>query len=325
VSGDARRAGRLAGRVAIVTGGGGAIGTEHCLLLAKEGAKVVVNDIGASAVADGQPSNADRVVAKIREAGGEAVADTNSAADFAGAAAVVEHAVDVFGRVDILVNNATMGLNNDLWRFTEEEYELALSVNLTGYLAMTKHVIPHMARQGKGAIVNTSSGSGFGHPSYVAYAAAKEGVVGLTRTTAMEVGRFGIRANAIRPAAATYQATSIYHERTHRWRTLMARTMRPRGIRTRDDAKDPNVRSPAKISPFVVWLCTDAASHVNGRVFHVLGDHVGLYPEPDCERIISRPGGWDLDALDLSGWSLTAHLTNDYLFPDDPELSTFEP
>lgn len=317
--------GRLEGRVAIVTGGGGAIGAEHCLLLAREGAKVVVNDIGASAVAEGQPSNADRVVAMIRDAGGEAVADDHSAATFDGAAEVVAHAVDAFGRVDILVNNATMGLNNDLWRFTQEEYDLAMSVNLTGYFAMTKHVIPHMAAQGRGAIVNTASGSGFGHPSYAAYAAAKEGVIGLTRTTAMEVGRFGIRANAIRPAAATFQATSIYHERTHRWRALMAATMRPRGIRTKDDAKDTAVRAPSKISPFVVWLCTDAAAHVNGRVFHVMGDHVGLYPEPDCERIITQVGGWDLDSLDVSAPSLTATCTNDYRFADRPDLTTFEP
>lgn len=316
---------RLEGRVAIVTGGGGAIGTQHCLLLAQEGAKVVVNDIGASAVAEGRPSHADAVVEAVRAAGGEAVADDSSAATFAGAQAVVEHALDAFGRVDILVNNATMGLNNDLWRFTEEEYDLAMDVNLKGYFAMTKHVIAPMVRQGGGAIVNTSSGSGFGHPSYAAYAAAKEGVVGLTRTTAMEVGRFGIRANAIRPAAATFQATSIYHERTHRWRALMAATMRVRGIRTRDDAKDPTVRAPAKISPFVVWLCTDAASHVNGRVFHVLGDHVGLYPELDCERIVSRSGGWDLDALDEATVALTAGCTNDYRFADRPDLQTFEP
>jgi len=317
-------AGRLEGRVAIVTGGGGSIGTQHCLAFAREGAKVVVNDIGASLVDGGQASNADRVVAMITEAGGEAVADDNSAASWSGAEAIVEHAMDAFGRVDILVNNATFGFNNDLWRFTEEEFDATVGANLKGYFAMTKFVVPHMARAGKGAIVNTSSGSGFGHPSHAAYSAAKEGVVGLTRTSALELGRFGIRTNAIRPAAASFSALNGYMEKTERWRDLMAATMRPRGVRTKDDTMDPEVRSPAKISPFVVWLCTDAASHVNGRSFHVLGDYVGLFSEPDGERTIYQRGGWDLDSLDVAGHQLTATLTNDYTLDDHPELKVFE-
>ena len=163
---------RLEGKVAIVTGGGGSIGTQHCLLLAKEGARVVVNDIGVSMVGDNQPSNADRVVKMIRDAGGEAVADANSAASFAGAEAIVAHAMDEFGRVDVLVNNATFGFNNDIWRFTEEEFDATIASNLKGYFAMTKFAVPHMAKNGKGAIVNTSSGSGFGHPSHCVYSAA---------------------------------------------------------------------------------------------------------------------------------------------------------
>jgi 3-oxoacyl-[acyl-carrier protein] reductase len=318
-------AGRLDGRVAIVTGGGGSIGTQHCLLLAQQGAKVVVNDIGASLVGVDQPSNADRVVTMIREAGGEAVADTNSAATWAGAEAIVAHALDEFGRVDILVNNATFGFNNDIWRFTEEEFDATIASNLKGYFAMTKFVVPHMAAQGKGAIVNTSSGSGFGHPSHCVYSAAKEGVVGLTRTSALELGRFGIRTNAIRPAAASFTALHGYMERTARWRDLMAATMRPRGVRTKDDTLDPEVRAPAKISPFVVWLCTDAASNVNGRVFHVLGDHVGLFPEADCERSIYQRGGWDLDSLDAAGPALTATLVNDHRLDAHPALQVFEP
>ncbi len=313
------------GRVVIVTGAGRGIGREHALAFAREGAKVVVNDLGASLVGVGQPSSADRVVDLVRAAGGEAVADTSSAATWAGAAAIVEHAMDVFGRVDILVNNATFGFNNDLWRFTEEEFDATIASNLKGYFAMTKHVVPHMAKQRKGAIVNTSSGSGFGHPSHAAYSAAKEGVIGLTRTSALELGRFGIRTNAIRPAAASFTALNGYMERTARWSDLMAATMRGRGVRTKDDTLDPEVRSPAKISPFVVWLCTDAAANVNGRTFHVLGDYVGLFSEPDGERTIYQRGGWDLDALDVAEHQLTATLTNDYTLDGRPELQVFEP
>jgi 3-oxoacyl-[acyl-carrier protein] reductase len=315
---------RLEGQVAIVTGGGGSIGTQHCLLLAAEGAKVVVNDIGVALVGSGEASGADRVVAMIRERGGEAVADSSSAATFAGAEAIVEHAVAEFGRVDVLINNATFGFNNDIWRFTEEEFDATIAANLKGYFAMTKYVIPHMAKNGGGAIVNTSSGSGFGHPSHCVYSAAKEGVVGLTRTSALELGRFGIRCNAIRPAAASFSALNGYMERTERWRELMAATMRPRGVRTKDDTLDPEVRAPAKISPFVVWLCTAAASHVTGRTFHVLGDYVGLFSEPDGERTIYQRGGWDLDSLDVAGHQLTATLTNDYTLDALPHLQVFE-
>lgn len=318
-------AGRLAGRVAIVTGGGGSIGTQHCLLLAKEGAKVVVNDIGVSKVGTGEPSNADRVVEMITAAGGQAVADANSAATFAGAAAIVEHAIGEYGQLDILINNATFGFNNDIWRFTEEEFDATVASNLKGYFAMTKYAVPHMAARGKGVIVNTSSGSGFGHPSHSVYSAAKEGVIGLTRSSALELGRFGIRCNAIRPAAASYIALHGYMERTERWRDLMAATMRGRGVRTKDDTLDPEVRAPAKISPFVVWLCTDAAAHVNGRSFHVIGDYVGLFSEPDAERTIYQRGGWDLDALDVAGYQLTATLTNDYTLDHHPALKKFEP
>src|SRR6478736_5579366 len=189
--------GRLDGRVAIVTGAGGGIGREHALLFAREGASVVVNDIGARTGAD-----AAAVVQAIEAVGGRAVASTASAT-WDGAADVVAAAVDAFGRVDIVVNNATAGTNDDLWRFTEQEWDRTLAVNLKGYMAMIREATPHMARQGGGAIVNTSSSSGFGHPSHVAYAAAKEGVVGLTRTAARELGRFGSRCNAIRPVAIT--------------------------------------------------------------------------------------------------------------------------
>jgi len=96
-------------------------------------------------------------------------------------------------------------------------------------------------------------------------------------------------------------------------------------VRTRDNTLDPDVRAPRKISPFVVWLCTDAASHVNGRSFHVIGDYVGLFSEPDAERTIYQAGGWDLDALDVAGHQLTATLTNDYLLADQPALQDFEP
>jgi 3-oxoacyl-[acyl-carrier protein] reductase len=208
---------RLAGKVAIVTGGAGSIGRQHSLLFAHEGARVVVNDLGVSAVGDGEMAQADRVVEEIRQLGGEAIASSESAAGFAGAEAIVAQAVDAFGTVDIVVNNATVIEVNDIWRFTEEQFDQTVDANLKGYFAMIRYAAPHMCRQGSGAIVNTSSGSGFGHPSNSVYADAKEGLIGLTRSVARELGRFGVRCNAIRPSAASYAATHSYQERTERW------------------------------------------------------------------------------------------------------------
>ncbi len=305
--------GRLDGRVAIVTGAGGGIGKEHALLFAKEGASVVVNDIGVRTGAD-----AAAVVAEIIELGGTAVATTASAT-WDGATEIVRAAIEAFGRVDILVNNATAGLNNDLWKFTEDQWDLTFDVNLKGYFALIREAAPHMARQGRGAIVNTSSSSGFGHPSHVAYSAAKEGVVGLTRTAAKELGRFGIRCNAIRPLAVG-QAVLEFREQTAPWKRLMDLTM---GARTQE--LDPESVHPRMISPFVVWLCTDAASGVNGRSFFVSGGKVALLSEPKPSKTIDHDGPWTLDELDAVATSeLVDGLTNRFLLADHPDMQVFE-
>ena len=173
-------------------------------------------------------------------------------------------------------------------------------------------------------IVNTSSGSGFGHPSAVAYASAKEGVVGLTRTVARELGRFGVRCNAIRPLALG-TSTKEYSERTSRWSELMSITMAPRGAQLAFNVATPETHAPAKISPMVVWLCTDAARGVNGRTFHLAGDTISRLSEPERERMITSPGGWTLDQLDrVAPTHLVDDLTNDYLLDDHPELQVFD-
>jgi 3-oxoacyl-[acyl-carrier protein] reductase len=311
--------GRLDGKVVIVTGAGGGIGREHARLFAQEGALVLVNDTGRRTGAD-----AASVVDEITAAGGRAVADTTSAT-WDGAAAIVQHALDAFGHVDVLVNNATAARNADLWRVTEEEWDLAQDVNLKGYFAMIRDLAPHFCGQGAGAIVNTSSGSGFGHPSAVAYAAAKEGVVGLTRTVARELGRFGVRCNAIRPLALG-QSTREYDVATSKWSTLMALTMRPRGGQPSEfKAATLETHPPAKISPLVVWLCTDAARTVNGRTFHVRGDVIARFADSQYEREVEQVGGWTLDALDeIAPRELVDDLTNDFLLDDHPELQQFE-
>jgi NAD(P)-dependent dehydrogenase (short-subunit alcohol dehydrogenase family) len=307
--------GRFDGKVVIVTGAGGGIGREHARLFAREGGAVVVNDTGRRTGAD-----AASVVAEIEAAGGRAVADTTSAT-WDGAGAIVEHALDTFGRVDVLVNNATAARNADLWKLTEAEWDLALDVNLKGYFAMIRECAPHFCAQGAGAIVNTSSGSGFGHPSAIAYAAAKEGVVGLTRTVARELGRFGVRCNAIRPLALG-RSTAEYNDATAGWASLMALTMRPRGGQASQfTAATPDSHPPAKVAPVVVWLCSDAARAVNGRTFHVTGDLVARFADSQYERQAVHDGGWTLDALDeRAPTELVDDLANDFLLEDHPEL-----
>jgi len=309
---------RFEGRVALITGSGGGIGRAHAKLFAQHGAKVVVNDIGFRAGAD-----AEAVAKEIIEDGGVAVANTTSAT-WAGAEQLVAEAIGAFGRVDILINNATFTRFDDLWNYPEDNWDSTFDVNLKGYFAVIRAVTPHMAERGSGAIVNTSSNSGMGHPTHGPYAAAKEGVVGLTRTVARELGRFGIRCNAIRPIAAG-QSARDYESRTAKWTELLRNTFPARIYSVqRRMLNDPGSYPPSKIAPLVVWLCSDAASEVNGCTFETHGDTVSLLSEPEPMRSMHREGGWDLDALDaLAPSYLTQGLENAFRLDDHPELRKF--
>ncbi len=309
---------RLEGRVAIVTGAGGGIGREHARLLAAHGARVVVNDIGVRKGAD-----ADSVVSEIKASGGEAVA-SKSSATWDGASEIVEQALSTFGRLDILINNAMVGHYCDLWEEAEGQYDATLDVNLKGYFALIRYAAVPMCKQGGGAIVNTSSASGFGHPSHSSYATAKEGVVGLTRTVASELGRFGVRCNAIRPQA-TGQSGADFAATAAKWITLMSLGMLPRTVSVLHRMlADPELSPARKISPLVVWLCTDAASNVNGRTFEVWGNTISLLSEPEPVCTITSRDDWDLDSLDaVAPTSLASDLVNRFTFPDHLELRVF--
>lgn len=309
---------RLEGKTAIVSGAGGGIGRAHALLLAQEGANVVVNDIGTRRGAD-----AASVVDEIRQAGGNAVPNTTSA-DWQGAEEIVASAIEAFGTIDIIINNAGTAVMKDLWNFTEEDWDRTFAVEPKGYFGMIRAAAPHMARQGSGVIVNTSSSSGFGHPGAVAHACSREGVVGLTRSVAMELGRFGIRCNAIRPFA-TGESTKDFGDESAPWLKLMMLTMGPQPGVEMKPSFDPEQFPPRKISPFVAWLCTDAAKNVNGRTFEVRGDDVSLFSEPEMARTIHQAGGWTLDALDAAAvHGLTNSLANPFTLDDHPELKVFK-
>jgi len=302
---------RLIGKVAIVSGSGRGIGRCEAMLLARQGAKVVVNDIGKDP--DGK-RRADKVAQEIHAEGGEAVVSTDSISTLEGANRTVQTAVKTFGRLDILVNNAGLRAPTAIDEITEEQWDLVLDSHLKGTYALIKFAVPIFRNQRSGVIINTGSESGLGHPFNSAYGAAKEGIAGLTRSLARELGRFGIRCNMIRPRAATPGGPE-FMEMYEKWMPI-ARALGPYWLGERGHVRTGEM-NPERVAALVVWLCTDAAVNVNGRGFYVAGEEVGLWSEPELVRCMTRPGGWNLDTLDEFGpESLIIGLTNKFLIKD---------
>jgi NAD(P)-dependent dehydrogenase (short-subunit alcohol dehydrogenase family) len=270
-------------------------------LLAAEGAHVVVNDLGGRNDGTGQDQAvAHEVVAEITHAGGAAVANTDDVSTTDGADAAVAAAVDAFGGVDILVNNAGVFRTGDVYALTDDDWDAVIRVNLRSAFVMTRSAAGPMIRGGGGAIVNTSSTSGLGHAGMANYAAAKEGVIGLTRSVARELGRFRIRCNAIRPIAMTQTARDAMAA-FDRWSPLNRAVAARAGASTTRGVEGD--LGPEHAAALAVWLCTDAAQGVNGRTAFVAGGQIGLYPEPQPVMTAWREGGWGLDDLDGAGAS----------------------
>jgi 3-oxoacyl-[acyl-carrier protein] reductase len=213
--------GRLSGKVAIVTGSGRGIGRSEAMLLAAEGAKVVVNDVFLEKRGEpDQHSIADDVVSEIRAAGGEAVSSTASVTSMEGAERIVKTALNEYGRLDILINNAGNVRPGAIYEMPETDWDRVIQVHLKGAFTMIRHASPLLCAQGEGVIVNTSSESGLGHGGMSNYSAAKEGIIGLTRAVARELGRFGVRCNAIRPRALTKSVQTFSGTVFNQWRVL---------------------------------------------------------------------------------------------------------
>src|SRR5437764_1322393 len=262
----------LEGRAAVVTGAGRGIGRAIAELLAAEGAAVVVNDLGAEV--DGRGASrrvADEVVEAIRARGGRAVANADSVADFAAAERIVETAVREFGAIDILVNNAGILRDRMIFNMTEEEWDAVIAVHLKGTFNCTRHATRRMREQRRGRIISISSTSGvYGNSGQANYGAAKDGIAGLTRVVARDVGRYGITANAVCPGAMTRMTATV---------PQTARAVRAeRGLATGAGERRFPLRNfgPENVAPWVVYLATDAARHVNGQLFLVMAVMVGL-------------------------------------------------
>ncbi len=293
---------RLNGRVAIVTGAGRGIGRGEALALVSEGAKVVVNDPGGEVDGSGaSKSPADNVVAEIRECGGQAVANYDSVATMPGAESVVRTAMDAFGRLDILVNNAGILRDRMVFNMSEEEWDSVLKVHLYGHFYTIRAASPLFREQRYGRIVNTSSVAGLYATTYgqTNYGTAKEGIVGLTRKVARDMGRYGVTCNCIRPSAGT--------------RLTLSDEMR----KARSDvvAKFENMK-PEDIAPLVLWLASDDAANVNGRTFYVEAGQIGLYSEPSLEKQLVKAGGWTVDELFMF---MPLTMTGELVNPDAPQ------
>ncbi len=285
---------RLKDKVAIVTGGGRGIGRGECLALAAEGAKVVVNDFGGSAAGTGgEKGPADEVVDEIKKMGSDAIANYDNVAEFEAGNRMVQQAMDKWGRLDILVNNAGILRDKMLFNMSEDEWDIVVDVHLKGHFNLSKHAAVVFRQQRAGVFVHTSSESGLGNRGQGNYAAAKEGIVGLSRTLARDMGGYGVRSNAIRPRAATRLVIS--DEMKAAAQRGGAAGMGLAGLEAFEKA------NPAEgVAPFVVWLCTDAAANVNGRDFLVSGSTIGLYSLPEIVAKADNASGeiWKLDDLD---------------------------
>jgi NAD(P)-dependent dehydrogenase (short-subunit alcohol dehydrogenase family) len=285
-------AGRLDGKVAIVTGAGRGIGRGEALALATEGAAVVVNDLGGSTGGEGADETpAQEVVNEIEAAGGKAVANYADVSDFDACGEMVKQALDELGGLDVLVNNAGILRDRMVFNMTKEEWDLVIAVHLTGTFNTIKHASVVMRQQRSGRIINTSSSSGLGNAGQANYSAAKEGIVGITRTVARDLGRYGVTCNAIRPTAATRLTLSPEMEAAARARQARGETRAGGGGGL--ESFDPNA-----IGALITYLASDEAQNVNGRDFMIRGREVGLYTMPVIEaRAFARGDAWSTDEM----------------------------
>ncbi len=275
------------GRVAIVTGAGRGIGREHALELARQGAKVVVNDLGVSNSGEGGGSGpADEVVRVIRDMGGEAVTNGADVADWGQAEALVQQAIDEFGRLDVVVNNAGFVRDRMFVSCSEEEWDAVIRVHLKGHFCVARHAANHWRGQIKAGeavdarIINTSSGAGvLGSVGQSSYSAAKAGIATLTLVQAAELGRYGITANAICPIARTRMTEGAFGE----------------AMKAPDQGFDEN--DPANVSPFVAWLASSQSREVTGRVWEVFGGTITVFDGYRREQTIDIGKRWDAAEL----------------------------
>jgi NAD(P)-dependent dehydrogenase (short-subunit alcohol dehydrogenase family) len=271
------------GRVEIVTGAGRGLGRAHALEFARQGAKVVVNDLGAELDGKGRSSGpADEVVAEIKAMGGQAVSNGDDIADWAGSERLIKAAIDAFGRLDVVVNNAGFLRDRMFISTSEEEWDAVIRVHLKGHFCVSRHAGAYWRDQSKAGaevdarIINTSSGAGLqGSVAQATYSAAKAGIAALTLVQAAELGRYGITVNAIAPAARTRMTEKVFAD-----------------MMKKPDAGF-DAMAPENVSPLVVWLGSPESREVTGRVFEVSGGKISVADGWRTGPEIDKGSRWD--------------------------------
>ncbi len=282
--------GALDGRVAVITGAGRGIGREHALLFASEGAKVVVNDLGGAVDGSGDDRTAaEQVVDEIRSAGGEAVANADDVCDWDGGKRLVDTAVDAFGDLHVLVNNAGILRDRVLVNMSEEEWDSVIHVHLKGHFVPTRHAAAHWREKTKAgeevraSVINTSSTSGLlGNPGQTNYGAAKAGIAAFTTIAATELSRYGVRVNAIAPAARTRMT-----EQTPGLSEIVQAPV---------DAAVFDRWDPANISPLVAYLATEGCP-ATGKVYFVQGGEIRLFKPWTMTDTLDKGDRWTVAEL----------------------------
>jgi NAD(P)-dependent dehydrogenase (short-subunit alcohol dehydrogenase family) len=272
------------GKVALVTGGGRGVGRGIALEFAKAGAAVVVNDLGVSLTGQdaGSVSPAQEVVNEIIAAGGQAVANSDSVADWAGGQAMVQAAIDNFGRIDVVVNNAGNLRDVLFHKMTEDDFDAVIAVHLKGSFNVSRAAAPFFKEQASGAYIHMTSTSGLvGNFGQANYAAAKMGIVGLSKSIALDMQRFNVRSNAVAPFAWTRMVSSIPNETPEQQK-------RVEGLKK---------LVPEKIAPFVVALGSDAGAKVSGQIFGVRNNEIYLFSQPRPIRTAHTAEGWTPESI----------------------------
>lgn len=281
-------AGRLADKVALITGAGRGIGREYALAFAREGARVVVNDLGGSLQGRGESKDpANQVVAEIEAQGGQALASYANVASHAEAARSVRETLEAFGRIDVLVNNAAVSRRGPLLELDEEGWDLTVDTHLKGSFNFIRHAAPHMLEQGSGSIINTTSGAAFIPTARSAvYAAAKGGLISLMMSLSVEFAPRQVRVNCVSPGlTATRLGNTAFED--------MQRAFELSEADLREQIGDP--QPPAAMAPLALFLASDASREVTGRTFEVVGESIHLVTAPTRSRSFVKPGGWSAE------------------------------